>query len=1596
MKNIFKSIIQKSGKESPIQKKLVEALANGIAIEDAPHFDDNIFESMLNAHWDLSKTNGTSKPKLNIHCPIIKGRSRRKTVIDIVSKDLAFLVDSIAATINQHKMLIEFLSHPLLFVKYDASGNLSDVKTEPAEGYEPQSHIHIHVHDTLSNEATAALEKELYATIKDVYAANKDWKTMLAHLKNARNDLEMAKTNTSKTIMEEYCSFLDYLHDNNFTLLGYAEYAFSGSEKSRKSNKVESLGLLKNGSCDCRIDEKDEGFPRNLQSTKPLSPIIISKTRISSTVHRRVPMDAIAIQMFDEKGNVVGEKLFLGLFTSVTYSRSINDIPFLRKKVQKILDLGDFGPESHDLRAMRHILEKYPRDELFQTDNKKLYTICSNILRLQERQRIALFTREDLLSGSISCLVYVPRERFGTYLRQQIVKKLEEELGGTCTSFFTSMDDSVFARGLFRISINRDKPPVYKADEIEEKLQALGQTWAEKLSYALEKTDFTEEKITHLILKYGAAFPVNYINLHTPTQAIYDIEKIEASLASHKLQLDLHKPGYMNDHELRLKIYNPGKPVILSDVLPILENMGLRSISELPYEITPENSEQTIWIHDFLLETPTNQKAIDIPAVKAVFEESFTRIWDDEMESDKLNKLVLTTQSPWRDIVILRTYVKYMRQGRAPFSQSYIQDALTKHADITKDLIALFHTKHDPEYKGNRQADSENLIKKIINHLKDVDSLNEDLIIRSLKNVIKATLRTNFYQTTPDGHHKPYISIKLDSKLIDFLPRPQPFREIFVYSTTVEGIHLRGDKIARGGLRWSDRHEDFRTEVLGLMKAQMVKNAVIVPMGSKGGFVVKIPTETREEFREAGIQCYKTFIRGLLDITDNLDGATAQIIPPKNVVRHDGDDPYLVVAADKGTATFSDIANSLSQEYGFWLDDAFASGGSAGYDHKIMGITARGGWESVKLHFRQLNHNTQTTPFDVIGVGDMGGDVFGNGMLQSEQISLVGAFNHLHIFCDPNPDTAKTFKERERLFKNVLGWDAYDQKLLSKGGRIFSRSEKSLELTPEIRERFDIEEKQVAPSVLMQAMLKARTDLLWFGGIGTYMKAKTENDAEVGDKANDAIRINGEECRASVIAEGANLGVTQLGRIEFSKKGGKINTDFIDNSGGVDSSDHEVNIKILLSAVMKSKKHNMDLKKRNILLSQMTKDVENHVLRHNYQQAQAVSLAEMQAAQNISIHDEFIQDLERKEVLSRKIEFLPDTEEIQKRTRAGKGLTRPELAILISYSKLELTKELLTTTIPDDPDMQMWLFNYFPEVLRGQYKAEITTHKLRREIIAMTIANSVVNRLGPTFVKSTMRTTGMSVANIIKAYMITREVLDLRKMWDEIENLDNQAPATVQLRAMLEMAKLSEFSIHWFLTRHGKDFKIADDIKAYHTSINDIRKNLNTLVKGNLKDGLKTRTDNYKQDGLTPELAESIASLPILTSTLDITQIANREKNDIKQIAATYFELGERFQIDWLRQQARFRDTKNNWDKEATAGLIEKLYACQAGLTMRILNDCKTYKPKLGEEVKTWIENHSHLVDQLTPFFDKLHNAGVLDLAMLVIAEQRLRNLYGG
>ncbi len=1591
LKNEALTCLSKKAGEGAIQ--LLQSFCTRLSADDAVYFDPELLAILSETHWGLAKKRDGGAPKLSIYYRTDPVTGLRKTIVDVVSDDMAFIVDSIVAEVNKNKYLIDVLIHPIFYARYDSKGALAEIFEEEQKDTIPQSHVHVQIRDILPEDALKELETGLYIALEDVYTANRDWRAMLLKLRETRDLLFVAKPRNSTKEMQQYCDFLEYLYEGSFTMLGYREYEFiekNGEIKSR-TVKGSSLGLLHDDMRPAYISETEEGLPRNLQETrKNLPPLSVSKTNRLSTVHRRVPMDAIAVKTYDAEGHVKGERLFLGLFTSVTYSRSVSDVPYLREKVEEVLALSKFIQGSHDRKGLRHILEKYPRDELFQIAPKDMLKIATNILRLQERQRIALFIRQDPFRRYISCLVYVPRDRYGTNLRKTICGILERELNGQCENFYTSLDDSLFARVMFIINTRQGEGVKYKAEAIEKLLQEAGQTWPELLSQALAESYTDSDMISLRGEKYADAFPLSYTTLYRPRQAVFDIEKVEAVLESGLLGLDLYRPEEANPEQLRLKVYSPSEPLTLSDVMPILENLGLRAISELPFEVKPLHSMMSVWVHDFLLETPQLTGPVAVGDVKKNFERGFLKIWQKDTENDGLNRLILSANINWHEVTILRTYVRYLKQINYPFSQPYMEQALTKHAPITRLIVDVFKAYHSPE-RGDQGEAVEKCRTTIEEALEKVVSLDEDRILRMMTALVDATLRTNYFQRQENGQAKTYLSVKFDCAKVPDLPAPLPYREVFVYSPRVEAIHLRGDKIARGGLRWSDRHEDFRTEVLGLMKAQMVKNSVIVPMGAKGGFVVKRPPADRKAYQAEGIECYKILIRGLLDITDNLKGK--KLVPPKNVVRRDGDDPYLVVAADKGTASFSDIANGIAQEYGFWLDDAFASGGSVGYDHKKMGITAKGAWESVKLHFRQLNHNIQAQDFDVVGVGDMGGDVFGNGMLLSEHIRLVGAFNHLHIFCDPDPDPRMSFKERERLFKSVLGWNEYDLKKLSAGGRIYERSEKVLTLTPEIKKRFDLDRDKVSPTELMRAILKAKTDLLWFGGIGTYIKSSKQTHGDVGDKTNDALRIDSTEVRGKVIGEGANLAITQLGRVEFSERGGRINTDFVDNSGGVNSSDLEVNIKILLSDVMASKDHALDLASRNRLLESMTQDVSALVLRNNYQQAQAISLAELQARDHLKIQNDFIKDLEREKGLNRVIEGLPDEENIEGRLRIGKGLTRPELCILVSYAKINFTQALLATDIPGSSDMEDWMLNYFPSALKTKYVKEIKRHRLVREIVATSMANSLINRMGPTFLKEIANKTGANYAQIARAYIIVRDVFGLRAMWDRIEAMDNKVPAEVQLKAMRDIALLTEHAVAWFLTRAGTQLDIGREIQNFSKQLHILQENLDTLVTDNLKTGIAMRKTVLERDGLPQDLAHQIATLPVLFSACDIIRTALEHKMDLSVTAQTYFEVGDVFHIDWLRAQAGYLPSEDFWASQAMRGLIDQLYHSQVALTVRILNDMKGHAVKGQKPTQGWFEMRAEDMVQLKPLFSDFRRIGTVDLPMLIIAEQKLRNL---
>jgi glutamate dehydrogenase len=1484
---------------------------------------------------------------------------------------------------------VHLVIHPILPAKRDKAGNRA------ADGAAvTESCIQIHINEQTSAERLKEIRGDLEQALADVRAAVEDWRKMKERCGEAIASLASPPRGLPADEVAEARAFLEWVADDHFTFLGYREYDFSGVDDSATLSIAagSGLGVLRDDAVSVFDGLRNfEKLPPEVRFfLRQPRALMITKANRRATVHRAVHLDTIGIKKFDGKGQVIGEQLFVGLLTSAAYSQSPREIPLLRRKVADCVKRAGFAPASHDGKALQHILETYPRDELFQIGDDELYAIGLGILQLQERQRIALFARRDPFERFVSCLVYVPRDRYNTDFRLRIQDILARAYKGRFSSVYTHMTDAPLVRLHMIVATAPGTIPDVDADDIERQIVEAGRSWTDQLQEVLIEARGEENGLT-LMRRFGDAFPAGYRERFMPTLAVLDIEHIETALGRDGIAMNLYRAVEAGPQELRLKLYNAGAQISLSDILPILENMGLRVLSEEPYRVKPRDSEKAVWLHDFSAVTADGREC-DLGAVRRAFEEALSHVWRGDMEDDGFNRLVLGAGLDWRAVAMLRAYCKYLRQAGVTFSQDYMEDALAGNAGVAVLLAQLFRAMFDPAGAATAEQRAAQVAAEIEAALDAVTNLDEDRILRRYLNAIQSTLRTNFFQKAADDGVKPYISFKLDSRAIVDLPLPRPLYEIFVYSPRVEAIHLRGGKVARGGIRWSDRREDFRTEILGLLKAQMVKNAVIVPTGSKGGFVVKRPPATggREALMAEVVESYKTMMRGLLDITDNL--AAGAVKPPADVIRRDGDDPYLVVAADKGTATFSDIANGVSKDYGFWLGDAFASGGSAGYDHKGMGITARGAWEAAKRHFRELGTDIQAQDFTCVGVGDMAGDVFGNGMLLSKHTKLVAAFNHLHIFLDPDPDPAASWQERKRLFDQPRSaWSDYDAKAISVGGGVFERGAKSIKLSPQAKQRFAIAENSLTPAELIQRLLKAEVDLLWLGGIGTFVKASDESSAEAGDRANDALRINAADLRCKVVGEGANLGFTQRGRIEYALKGGRINTDAIDNSAGVDTSDHEVNIKILLNEMVAA--GDMTLKQRDKLLAQMTDEVGRLVLRDNYLQTQALSLTEAQAPALLGQHARFMRGLERAGRLNRAVEFLPGTSEIARREAAGQGLTRPELAVLLAYAKTTLNDELLPSDLPDDPQLLDDLLRYFPAPLQASYKAEIAKHRLRREIIATVVTNSLVNRAGPAFVFMMKENTGMAAPAIARAYAITRGVFGLRDIWGAIEALDNKAPAATQAEMLIETTRLAESGTSWFLRNGEHPLDIAANIAAFAPGIKALLA-AKGIVSPQDRSAIDARAKAFAGQGAPADLAELVATLRYLAPCLDVVRIAKAAKQPVESVGRAYFAAGDRLGLEWLRGSALALAAESHWQRLAISAVIEDLFAQQRDLATRMLRDRKGNGKFDGPElVADWLDGRAAVTSRLEGLLGELRQSGTVDLAMLTVASREIRSL---
>ena len=1564
-------------------------------------------EEMLEAaraHRDLAQQRVPGELKLRIHEP---DAEQHHTVVEIVTDDMPFLVDSVTALLNSRHLDVHLLVHPLVVVRREPLGRLTEVSAdvEPDDaiaGDLVESWMRIEIDPVRDPAEREALRRELQRVLTDVREAVEDWPKMRQRALALADELAAARTSDNRPPVPEKditdsVELLRWLAHDHFTFLGYREYRLVDTDGARGGQALEAvlgtgLGILRSDSPEAR--SLNSMTPEAHEKVLEKRLLIITKANSRATVHRSAYLDYIGFKIFNEAGEVVGERRFLGLFSTAAYRTSVQELPVVRRKVAEVLDRSGLSLRSHSGKDLLQILETYPRDELFQIKTDDLYHAVIGVLRMAGRRQLRVFLRRDAYGRFISCLIYLPRDRFTTQNRLRMQDILLRELNGVGVDYTTRVTESMLARVHFIVRTDPNNPPGdIDADLLAEELADATRLWDDDYRLVLERK-LGDEQAKHLFARYADAFPEGYKDGHTPYEAMKDLAKLE--LLEEPGQLEMHlfrKQAPPRPYaaraadadeamDVRFKVYRYGEPMMLSAVLPVLHSLGVKVVDEHPYEV--ERVDGRIWLYDFGLELPERHQ--DLAEVRPHVENAFAAAWRGEAEVDGFNELVLRAGLTWRQVVVLRAYAKYLRQAGTVFSQEYMEQTFIAYPQIAELLVKLFETRFAPGATtlDERRQRSGELVDAIGEALDEVASLDQDRILRAYLTLIQATLRTSFYQKPVGGRPKAYVAFKLDPQAIPDLPAPRPKFEIFVYSPRFEGVHLRYGPVARGGLRWSDRREDFRTEVLGLVKAQMVKNAVIVPVGAKGGFVLKQKPGDRDE----AVICYKEFISALLDVTDNI--VSGEIVPPDDVVRHDGDDPYLVVAADKGTATFSDIANEISEAHSFWLGDAFASGGSAGYDHKKMGITARGAWESVKRHFRELGHDTQTQDFTVVGVGDMSGDVFGNGMLLSKHIRLVAAFDHRHIFLDPDPDSARSWEERKRLFDMPRSsWEDYDRELISEGGGVHSRTAKSVPISPQVRAVLGLDEDvtQLSPQELMKAILTAPVDLFWNGGIGTYVKASSQTNAEVGDKSNDAIRVDGKTLRCRVVGEGGNLGFTQQGRIEYASTGGRIYTDFIDNAAGVDCSDHEVNIKILLNTAVADGE--LDRPERDELLAQMTDEVAELVLRDNYDQARALNNAQAQAASLLPVHRRMINELERSGALNRALEALPSDEELAVRTESG--LTAPEFAVLLAYVKIVLEREIVGEGLADEEWTTEVLVNYFPTPLRQRFADRMGRHRLRRDIVTTVLVNEAINRGGISFVFRVVEETAASAADVLRAYVVVREVFGLRELWDAVEALDNKVSPELQTAVYLDTRRLLDRAVRWLVTNRRSPIDVPAEIARLRDGVARLLPDLENRFWGTEREAIAAHIESLVERGLPRDLAEQATRLMYSFGLLDIVETAQGTGRDVSEVASVYFVLSDRFRVDALLSKISLLPREDRWQTLARMALRYDLYAALAALTAEVLGSTPEDVPPV-ERVQEWEQANAtsiHRAHRAMGEFDESR----ADLSALSVLLRQIRTL---
>jgi glutamate dehydrogenase len=1539
---------------------LVRSYLEAAELDDLAAFTPEDVAGAVLAHLRVAGQRAPGEISVRIGNPDreIDGWQSAHTVVEIVTDDMPFLVDSVSTTIVRRGYDIHLLFHPL---------------------FGDESHLHIEIDRETDGAVLDGLRAELAGVMDDVAAVVHDWEPLRGRALARAEEMRRSPPPTADADeVLEAATFLEWIADDHFTFIGACTYQLDdrSGDGTLHCMPGSELGIVRRRS----MGERPDGFARQAFV------LTLTKAAERSTVHRAARLDSVGVKRFDDRGAVIGEDRFVGLYTANVYSQSTTTVPVLRRKVARVLSQAGLPPKGHDGRALVHILETFPRDELFRLSVDELSTITMGILLMGARRRVRLFVSRDQLGSFASCLVYLPRDRYTTLVRVGIVDALRRAFRATDVDFNVLVTDDVMAR-LHLVVSSPASVAAVDVDALEDELATIARTWADDFRDALVRAR-GEEVGLDLYRTWVDAFPVSYQFDVPATDAVIDLAILERLDPAGDLELRLEEPrfedGHASDGVVRAKLYRSGSALVLSDMMPLLEHLGVTVVDERPFEIgAPGRSPR--WIYAFGMHAGRGEP-LRGAHVQARVAELFLGVWAGDIENDGLNRLVLRCGLTARDIVLVRALCRYLRQAGVRFTEAYLADTLAANPLATELVVDLFHTRLDPDRSRDEEAVSR-ITTELTVTIDAVVGLDADRILRALMHAVLAIVRTNAYQRRHDGTTKPYVAFKLDPMQLDFLPAPRPAHEIWVYAPHVEGIHLRAGDIARGGIRWSDRREDFRTEILGLMKAQTVKNSVIVPVGAKGGFVVKQPDgASAPATREQVLTGYRTLIRGLLDLTDNLvDGET---VPPARVVRYDGDDTYLVVAADKGTATFSDVANELSAEYRYWLGDAFASGGSAGFDHKAMGITARGAWISVLAHFRSVGIDADTAELTVVGIGDMSGDVFGNGLLRSSHVRLVAAFDHRHVFVDPDPDPATSYAERQRMFGlPSSSWADYDPALLSEGGEVFSRAAKSIVLSPAARRTLAVASPEpITPDELVSLVLRAPVDLLWNGGVGTFVKASTEGNVDVGDRTNDAVRIDATDLRCRVVAEGGNLGFTQRARVEFALAGGHINTDAIDNSAGVDTSDHEVNIKILLEHAIADGL--LTAPQRNPRLRSMTDDIAALVLADNEAQANALEIAGVEAPALVGVHARQMERLERSRHLDRALEGLPSPKVLQERHAAGLGLTSPELAVLLALTKLELERELVSSDVPDDPYLHRALVGYFPAGVRDDFVPAIDEHPLRREIVAADVANAVVNRAGISFLSRLNDETGVALPQLTRAHIIAREVFGAANVWSAIDALDLVVPAEVQDEMFLSVRRLVERATRWLVRQH-EALELGPTIERLAPDVQEIVAGLPELLVGVAATALASEAARLRAAGVPTTLSVRVASNELAVAALPATALAAAHGEDPLAVARLNFVLADRLGLDWLRGRIAALPRADRWQTEARAALRDDFYDSQRALTDAAL---RATSPSLPAETRAdeWLAAHRDEVTRYQEVVNDIETAGEFDLAALAVARRAL------